>query len=315
MREFDLHAIASSNCRVWWWHWPDAPIAAGSALGAWRRFAFLLLLLGIAKIRRVTIIWTVHNLDDHDSVRPRLSRAARAALTTGVDALHYLSSSARCEAESRWPRLASRPAIVTLHGDYRTVVSRISHEEARSRLDIDLGSRLLGFVGKIRPYKGVDTLVSAFAEVRDPRAHLLVAGEVSPEVGSWSIAGERTSTILRRLSQDEIDAVISACDLLVLPYARVTNSGSAVLALSLGRPILVPEIGALPELAAVVGPDWVKTYSGSLDGACLERALEWASADRDEAGPDLAELDWDRIGVSLAQLVEAARAKRQRGAA
>ena len=40
------------------------------------------------------------------------------------------------------------------------------------------GSRQLLFFGKIRPYKGVDTLLAAFAAMpRDLDVHLTVAGE------------------------------------------------------------------------------------------------------------------------------------------
>jgi beta-1,4-mannosyltransferase len=40
-----------------------------------------------------------------------------------------------------------------------------------------------------------------------------------------------------------------AADLIALPYKEILNSGSAILALSFDRPILVPAAGALAELS------------------------------------------------------------------
>ena len=52
----------------------------------------------------------------------------------------------------------------------------------------------------------------------------------------------------------------SAADLVVLPFSDIMHSGSAILALSFNKPVLVPARGALPELQTRVGAAWVQTY-------------------------------------------------------
>ncbi|WP_344342136.1 glycosyltransferase, partial [Streptomyces rhizosphaericus] len=93
-----------------------------------------------------------------------------------------------------------------------------------------------------------------------------------------------------------VDAVRRA-DLVVLPYDEVDNSGSALFALSVGRPILVSDVAPFRELRQLVGDEWVWIYEGALTAAVLEVSLERARSLRDsKAVPDLAALDWDTLG-------------------
>ena len=65
---------------------------------------------------------------------------------------------------------------------------------------------------------------------------------------------------------------LPATDLVVLPYRDILNSGSAVLALSFDRPVLVPRRGSLGDLQNHVGRQWVRTYEGDIGAAELEAA-------------------------------------------
>ncbi len=60
---------------------------------------------------------------------------------------------------------------------------------------------------------------------------------------------------------------------MVLPYREMHNSGAALTALSLNRPVLVPDNEVNRELAEEVGPGWVFRYDGELTGRHLLDAL------------------------------------------
>jgi hypothetical protein len=100
---------------------------------------------------------------------------------------------------------------------------------------------------------------------------------------------------LRFLSDDEIQRYVSASDLIVLPYQDILSSGSAVLALSLNRPVLVPRMGAFGELQALVGADWVYTYEDALTASHIEQALQCAICSARAPVAPLQTMDWDRI--------------------
>ena len=73
--------------------------------------------------------------------------------------------------------------------------------------------------------------------------------------------------------------LFAAADVVVLPYLDISNSGVAMLALSLQRPVIGPSKGAFPELQAQVGTTWVRTFDeprfdlNALTLACREPAL------------------------------------------
>jgi glycosyltransferase involved in cell wall biosynthesis len=125
------------------------------------------------------------------------------------------------------------------------------------------------FLGKIRPYKGVDTLLEAFAALpAEPDARLTVAGEcVDPSLAAQlaELAGRAPGRVTLRLewvSDQEAARLLETADAVVLPYRRITTSGSAVLALGYGRPLVVPDLPGLAELP----DDAVVRYDGTVEG-------------------------------------------------
>jgi glycosyltransferase involved in cell wall biosynthesis len=102
---------------------------------------------------------------------------------------------------------------------------------------------------------------------------------------------------LEFLSPDRIAMVLRAADLVVLPYRAIQNSGSAILALSADRPVVVPELGAMTELQRQIGADWVHTYSGDFTPAVLTDSLRWLRNGDRPARPDLTDLDWQTIAA------------------
>jgi glycosyltransferase involved in cell wall biosynthesis len=96
--------------------------------------------------------------------------------------------------------------------------------------------------------------------------------------------------------------VLGAADLIVLPYDHILQSGTALLALSFDRPVLVPDRGAMSELQAEVGAEWVRTYEGDLTADTLAHAMDWAeTAIRSERAP-LDDREWPRLARQTEQL-------------
>jgi len=80
------------------------------------------------------------------------------------------------------------------------------------------------------------------------------------------------------------------------------HSGSAILALSFNKPVLVPARGCLPELEARVGTEWVRTYTGELTTGILTEAAAWADNANRKPQPDLSFFDWPRIVQATVEL-------------
>ena len=100
--------------------------------------------------------------------------------------------------------------------------------------------------------------------------------------------------------------------LVVLPYREMHNSGSVLAGLSLDRPVLVPDNDVNRALSLEVGPDWVLTYAGELDGAVLKEALDQP---RPTGSPDLSARGWDRVSKDHVEAYRQARRAAGRGKA
>lgn len=177
----------------------------------------------------------------------------------------------------------------------------------------------LAFVGLIRRYKGTESLVKAFCALSDPLLSLTVAGKPSnPELAAKLTAvaenDPRVQFRFEFLNDAELVAATTQAELIVLPYQHMHNSGGALTALSLDRPVLVPDNDVNQQLALEVGPGWVQVFTGELDGSDLRRALEGIRAarlPRIGARPDLSAREWTGVGdlhvVAYRRAMEGAR--------
>jgi beta-1,4-mannosyltransferase len=157
--------------------------------------------------------------------------------------------------------------------------------------------------------------------MQTPNSVLLIAGEGTPELQRKleCAAGcdPRVRLQLGHIPADHVQFYFRAADLVALPYRNILNSGAALLALSFSRPVLVPALGAMNELAASIGAEWVNTYPGDLTPRRLGDALVWALGAQRAAEPVLDDLQWDLISrrtlAAFEQIVSRRRLVAQTG--
>ncbi|HKU59906.1 MAG TPA: glycosyltransferase [Gemmatimonadales bacterium] len=283
-------------------HWPDKalnarwlPVRAAGAAGA-------LAVIAAARRHGARVVWTAHNAKPHESRHPRLERRFWTAVVGGVDGVIHLSQAGQRMVEARYPALAARPSAVMSPGHFRgSYPDTITRAQARAALDLPARARVVVFFGLIRVYKGVSHLVRTVRALPDDVV-LLVAGAPQPaslasELRAAAGDDPRIRLALGHVPDDRVQEYLRAADLVVLPFRDITNSGSALLALGFDRPVLVPARGAMGELQALAGTDWVRTYDGELAPALLAEALSWARWERIPASPPLDALDWSRVAA------------------
>jgi glycosyltransferase involved in cell wall biosynthesis len=107
------------------------------------------------------------------------------------------------------------------------------------------------FFGLLRPYKGIDTLLQAFRQVKG--AELWIAGnprmELEPLRRLAAEAPGRVRFLPRFVEDAEIPAIMRRADLVVLPYRDVEHSGVLYAALAFGKPLVLSAVGGFPEVA------------------------------------------------------------------
>jgi beta-1,4-mannosyltransferase len=312
VREFSRRALRRDRPDIVHVHWPELTFL--SSHRAWQsrlRLATFTVLIGRARRRGTRFLWTVHNDDAHeDRATPALRRSLERLLRRHVDGVFILSDAAERAFRDRYGD--EIPVFHTPHGHYRDAYPlSMSRAESRATLAIDPVCTLLVSIGQIRPYKNISGLVDAVHEVQDPSLLLGIAGRPDSEASAALLragarADPRVRLELERLDDARMAAWLRAADAVVLPYRRILNSGSAILALSAGRPVIAPAIGAMPELARAVGSEWVYLYEGELTPAVLRMALEWVGETSRHEVPDLDALDWSSIAKSTVEGYRAA---------
>jgi glycosyltransferase involved in cell wall biosynthesis len=228
--------------------------------------------LWVLRLLGMRLIWTAHNVLPQaptfaDDVRGR----CRLVATCDLVIAHSKATLEQLAALGIVPRRST----VIPHGPFTATAG----SGQRPTTSDGQPPRQLLFFGKVRPYKGVDTLLEAFAALPpELDAHLTVAGEC----GDMSLAAEltelasrshdRVTLRLQWFSDEEASRLLQLADVMILPYREITTSGSAMLALGHGLPLVVPDLPGLAELPddAVVRYD--ETVQG-LNGALADVIL------------------------------------------
>ena len=127
--------------------------------------------------------------------------------------------------------------------------------EARAKLGLT-STRVLLFFGLVRAYKGVTTLLEAFAELarEDPDVTLVIAGECYEPAATYRARIDalgltsRVRLLDRFIPNEEVAAYFAAADMVVLPYHRASQSGVIPISYAMGRPVVATHVGGLPEV-------------------------------------------------------------------
>ena len=158
----------------------------------------------------------------------------------------------------------------------------------------------MAYFGLIRDCNGVAGLIGVFCRVASP-LRLSVAGNPAPrslgdELTRLAQTDDRIELQLAHIPDSDLAQLITSSSLIVLPYREMHNSGAAITALSLGRPVLVPSNESTDSLAAEVGEQWVIRYESDLSPEVIVDAIERASKALASGEPDLSLRDWDLAG-------------------
>ena len=192
-----------------------------------------------------------------------------------VDGFVYMSEQVHGELKA----YSNAPALFSPHPLFENFGERVTRNEACVRLGLEPTVDYVLFFGLIRDYKGLDLLLDAWAQLRragrTEGRRLIVAGEFYASRERYVRQIEELhlgeEVILHDFFVPDADVkyYFSAADVLVQPYKTATQSGVTQIAYNFELPMIVTDVGGLPEIV----PDGRVGYVCRPDAAGVADAL------------------------------------------
>jgi beta-1,4-mannosyltransferase len=310
---FEPKRVSTAPADVFHIQWPETIFEGRGGkilpVAAWKARCVL---ATASKIKQLggKVVLTIHNATPHANLsagQKLLWTWYFGALLDQTDHLIGLSATSIQTFVAANPRAHGIATTEIQHPHYRTVYQSVPQACARAATGLPAQGRLIGILGTIRPSKRVPEAITIFRQLRSDDS-LLIWGQADDLVWAQVVAAATGSdrVILRRgtMSDDELSTAISAVDAVLINQAATLNSGTALLALSLGRRVIAPAVGSLVWLRQLAGSAWVRLFDLPLTAIALRLAIQDLPAS-EGIGPDLSTLDPAHVSGQLLALFEA----------
>ena len=205
----------------------------------------------IRKNKKTKVVGLVDNIIPHEK------RIGDSMLSNyyvkGMDAFVVLSDAVKEELRQFDKE---KPCLVLPHPTYDHYGKLMSKHDAAKLLGLDASAQYILFFGFIRDYKGLDILMRAYADERmaERNIQLVVAGEFYNNADKYH-ALEKELGLTGKIHwfsdyipNEEVTRFFSLADLVVQPYKTATQSGISQMAYHFEKPMVVTEVGGLPEI-------------------------------------------------------------------
>lgn len=267
----------------------------------------------IARIARgngvTRVICQIDNVEPHE--HHIVDRPFNRYFLGAVDGFVYMSEQVHGELKA----YTSAPMLFSPHPMFENFGEAVDRAEACRRLGLDPDIRYMLFFGLIRDYKGLDLLLRAWASARPEGYRLIVAGEfyASREkyVSLIDESGLRDEVALhdRFIPDEDVRYYFSAADCLVLPYRSATQSGVTQIAYNFSLPMIVTDVGGLPEIVpdGRTGLVCAPTAEGIADALRRVREVGTLRRLRDNFAEERKRFSWGAMCDRLTEVLEMTR--------
>jgi len=205
----------------------------------------------IKKNNKSRIICLVDNMIPHE---PRIGdKLLTKYFIKPIDAFLAMSQSVMTDIEIFDK---TKKKLLSPHPLFDNFGEALSRKSALQKLGIAEENRYILFFGLIRKYKGLDLLLEAFSDKRFRKTNikLIIAGEYYTDSKMYTDIIKKNNLendviqIAEFIPDSNVKLFFSAVDLVVQPYKTATQSGVTQIAYHFNKPMIVTNVGGLPEL-------------------------------------------------------------------
>ena len=239
---FDPSVRSANVIHLHWLHVFYRKRKARAPLFAALFFIFQMFILKYVCKKR--IVWTCHNLKDHENKYPLADHFCSYRMAHLADSI-IVHSDIAAKRVSECYGVDSSCLKVIPHGNYIDYYERCAnaHDSGAYKSQSDL---VFLFFGALRPYKGVEDVVSASARIGGANHDLWIYGKslaADVDANIMALKSGQQHIVYRSGFFDEknIRELFSCVDVVVLPMENILTSGSMVLAMSMGKACIAPK--------------------------------------------------------------------------
>jgi beta-1,4-mannosyltransferase len=262
-------------------HWLPPYMLRDGVMASWVRGMRFLAEIALVRRAGAKVVWTVHNLGNHEQRHHEVELALTRWFVRQCDLIFTHGQFAMNAARNRF-RIPGKVPIFSLRfPNYceQYAHSRSGYEGHSTPLPAE--KLVVGFLGRVEPYKQVKELVLAFRATAQWNGRLIIGGRAASDEYAQSVADaiaddSRIEFLNRYIPNEKVADFLYRCDLVVCPSQGILTSSSVPLAMSFGRPVLAPSDGCIPE---EVGDTGFLYDSGDPQG--LRNGLLQVFAERD----------------------------------
>lgn len=149
----------------------------------------------------------------------------------------------------------SKPRRLLYHPVYDHFGEKVEKELARKHLSLPANEKIILFFGIIRKYKGLKLLLKGLAQVKEKTGlKLIVAGEFYEDRAKYTKLIDKlglqdhVKVFAGFVDKYKVKYYFSAADIVAQPYLSATQSGVTQIAYHFETPMLVTNVGGLPEM-------------------------------------------------------------------
>ena len=295
--EFSLFKAFTLRYELIHVHWPERYLNSDSRIKAAIGSSLLIFALWWSRLFGRKVVWTVHNLEPHKVKFPVLNKLFWKAYLSLVDGCLSLSKANEKLFHQRYPQLQKVPSAVTYHGLYRGVYPD-NGPKATLYQEFEVGEnqQVCLFLGRIMPYKNIEALITLFSSEECANVKLIIAGRIDDaayHAELEAMIGQQKNILMKPgfVKDEDIQHFMHVADVMILPFDKIFNSGSALLGVSFGVTVLVPFSDNFAEYQKMT-LGYLTCYSGKLSAVHIHNAL-LESSQRNSEVPT--ELEWENI--------------------
>jgi beta-1,4-mannosyltransferase len=278
-------------------HWPEHRLAGPDLRERLRKRRIYRRWMRRLREHQIPVVRTRHNRTPHDrkgAVDRRLLEKIKPLIRGQV----WLTPSSMAEADVG----PSPNEVVIPHGDFRPWIATVRPDVDTSRTAS--GRIRLASFGALKPYKNLEGVIAVVRDSDDFSLTVAGNGRDPGYVASLtSLARDADNVEVHdgHLPDNELIDLVLGSDAVVAAYKDFYNSSVTFLALSLDRPVIVPDGPMTRELRDEFGAEWVGLYEGPLTPDGLRQA--WQAIAGHEGSPTWSpQRAWPTIGRAHADL-------------